>query len=270
MRQSSPGSYSDAQACSWSAAYQAAQSGDLILVKGGSYGDVKMGANKTSTSNVTYRTASGENVVVNDFENGHIAGASGVSNITLVGPVTAQTFRSDKANNVVVDNWRVDCGGCANVQIFHIESASNVVVRNSDISDNTDNPLIWINGSNLTFENNVIHDAGLRAGSGAHTECMYAWSVSGLTLKRNHFYHCSVMDVFVTGGSVANGGYVENNVFERPWSTHGPDRECAWHSTSATAAILRPTRTTGTSVTTRSSDRSASRARARSAPAGCV
>ena len=30
----------------------------------------------------------------------------------LVGPVTARTFRSDRASNVVVDNWRVDCGGC--------------------------------------------------------------------------------------------------------------------------------------------------------------
>ena len=80
---------------------------------------------------------------------------------------------------------------------------------------------MWINGSNLSFENNVIHDAGLRAGSGAHTECMYAWSVTNLTLKRNHFYHCSVMDVFITGSDVANGGYVENNIFEKPWSTTG-------------------------------------------------
>ena len=221
VRQSAPGAYTDAQACSWSAAYQAAQTGDVIFVKGGSYGDVTMGANKAGTSNVTYRTASGENVVVDDFENGHIAGAAGVGNIALVGPVTARTFRSDKASNVTVDNWRVDCGGCVNVQIFHLESASNVVVRNSDISDNTDNSLIWINGTNLTFENNVIHDAGLRSGSGAHTECMYVWNVTGLTLKRNHFYHCSVMDVFVTGGAVANGGLVENNVFEKPWSTTG-------------------------------------------------
>ena len=125
------------------------------------------------------------------------------------------------SHNVVVDGWNVDCNGCVNVQIFHLESANNVVVKNSEIQDNTDNSLIWINGSNLTFENNVIHDAGLRAGSGAHTECMYAWSVTNLTLKRNHFYHCSVMDVFITGSDVSNGGYIENNVFEKPWSTTG-------------------------------------------------
>lgn len=223
VRQASPGAYSDTQACSWSTAYQAAQTGDLILVKGGNYGNVTMGANKSSIAapGVTFRTASGESVVVNDFENGHIAGAAGANNITFAGPVTARTFRSDKASNIVVDGWRVDCNGCVNVQMFHLENATNVVVKNSDISDNTDNSLMWINGSNLTFENNVIHDAGLRSGSGAHTECMYAWNVTNLTLKRNHFYHCAVMDVFITGSSVANGGYVENNVFEKPWSSTG-------------------------------------------------
>ena len=94
-------------------------------------------------------------------------------------------------------------------------------MKNSDISDNKNNSLMWINGSNLTFENNQIHDAGLPSGSGSHTECMYAQSVTNLTLKRNHFYHCSVMDVFITGSGVANGGYVENNVFEKPWMSTG-------------------------------------------------
>jgi hypothetical protein len=80
---------------------------------------------------------------------------------------------------------------------------------------------MWISGSNLTFENNRIHDAGLRPGSGAHTECMYAWRVTNLRLKRNHFWHCSVMDVFITGGETSAGGFVENNVFERPWEHTG-------------------------------------------------
>jgi hypothetical protein len=50
---------------------------------------------------------------------------------------------------------------------------------------------------------------------------MYAWDVTNLTLKRNHFYHCSVMDVFITGSDVSTGGYVENNVFEKPWENTG-------------------------------------------------
>ena len=60
-----------------------------------------------------------------------------------------------------------------------------------------------------------------RAGSGAHTECLYAWSVTNLTLKRNHFYHCAVMDVFITGSNAASGGYIENNIFEKPWENTG-------------------------------------------------
>ena len=222
-RQATPGAYTDTQACSWNQAYQAAQTGDLILVRGGNYGNVKIGPNKTSIGSpgVTFRTASGESVVVNDLENGHIAGSPGGSNITFVGPASARTFRSDQASNVVVDGWNIDCNGCNSTQIFHLEAADNVTVRNSEIQDNTNDSLMWISGSNLTFENNKIHDAGLDSGSGAHTECLYAWRVTNLTLKRNHFWHCSVMDVFITGGDVANGGFVENNVFEKPWESTG-------------------------------------------------
>ena len=220
-RQATPGAYADAQACSWTGAYQAAQTGDLILVKGGSYGNVTMPANRTAITapGITFRTASGETVTVNDFENGFYTG--GASNLTFVGPVNARSFRSDGGSNITVDAWNVDCNGCVNEQIFHLENATNVTVLNSEIQDNTDNSLMWINGTNLTFENNRIHDAGLRPGSGAHTECMYAWSVTNLTLKRNHFYHCSVMDVFITGSNTASGGYIENNVFEKPWETTG-------------------------------------------------
>jgi Right handed beta helix region len=211
----------DGQACSWNQAYGKALSGDVILVRGGSYGNVSIGPDRPSVRDVTFATASGERVTVGDLENGHVAGRGGASNVRFVGPATARTFRSDGADNVLVDRWRVDCGGCTGVQTFHLENANNVTVRNSDIGNNTDNSLIWISGSNLRFENNRVHDAGLRPGSGAHTECMYAWRVTHLTLTRNHFYHCSVMDVFITGGDVAQGGVVENNVFEQPWEYTG-------------------------------------------------
>ena len=136
--------------------------------------------------------------------------------------MTARTFRSDRTSNVTVDGWTVDCGGCDNVQTFHVEASNNVVVRNSDISDNQNDSLIFLDGSNYTFENNRIHDAGLPNGSSSHTECMYVNDVTNLTLKRNRFYHCSVMDVFITGGSgTSSGGYIENNVFEKPWENTG-------------------------------------------------
>ncbi len=221
VRRAQAGRWRDAQACSWNQAYGRARSGDLILVRGGSYGNVSIGPDRASVREVTFATAEGERVAVADFENGHVAGRRGASNVRFVGPATARTFRSDGADNVLVDRWRVDCGGCEGIQVFHLENANNITVRNSDIGNNTDNSLIWISGSNLRFENNRIHDAGLRPGSGAHTECMYVWRVTNLTLKRNHFFHCGVMDVFITGGDVAQGGLVENNVFERPWEYTG-------------------------------------------------
>ena len=39
-RQATAGAYNDAQACSWNQAYAASSTGDMILVKGGSYGNV--------------------------------------------------------------------------------------------------------------------------------------------------------------------------------------------------------------------------------------
>ena len=219
VRQASAGGYSDAQACGWNQAYQAAQTGDLILVKGGSYGNVKLGPNRTAigAAGVTFRTASGEQVNMGEFENGaYWNNGGGANNVTLVGPVRASQVWADNASNVTIDNWTVDCGGCVGVPVFHSEEAQNITVRNSDIGNNNNFPTVFINGTNFTFENSRIHDAALISGSGAHTECMYVWQVTNLTLKRNHFYRCAIMDVFITGGAVANGGYIENNVFEKP------------------------------------------------------
>ena len=223
VRRTKPGGYANPSACSWNGAYQAARTGDLVLVKGGSYGNVRIGPNKAALGppGVTFRTARGEKVILADFENGTNGGPQGGSNLKLIGPVTARSFRSDGTRNILVDGWRVDCGGCDGEQIFHLEDAESTTVRNSNIGNNKNNSLIWISGSNITFDHNVIHDAGLPDGSSAHTECMYAWRVTNLTLRRNYFYHCAVMDVFITGGDVSTGGVVENNVFERPWENTG-------------------------------------------------
>ncbi len=56
VRQGTPAGYVDAQACSWNGAYQASQSGDLVLVKGGSYGNVTIGPNRSGSPAVTFRS----------------------------------------------------------------------------------------------------------------------------------------------------------------------------------------------------------------------
>jgi len=217
VRQATAAAYVDAQACSWDQANDKCAGGDTAAVKGGSYGDVTLSGSNGRTSACTFQTAAGESVVMDYFNDGRFSGGdTGADWITVIGPVRAVEFTADFTNRVTVDGWTVDCNGCINVQMFHVESATNFTARNSDISDNYDNSLIWINGSNITFDHNVIHNAGLRPGSGAHTECIYAWAVTNLTLTRNSFHHCAVMDVFITGSSVASGGYVENNIFEPP------------------------------------------------------
>jgi hypothetical protein len=216
-RRSTRAGWVDAQACSWIEAYRAARTGDLILVRGGNYGDVTLGPNRASITapGVTFRTAAGERVVIDEFENGAwYADRGGANNLVLIGPIAARSFVADKVANITVDRWQIDCGGCVGVTAFHAES-NNVILRNSDVSNNADFPLLFVGGTNITLINNRIHDARLRPGSGAHTECMYAWQATNLTLKRNHFYHCAIMDVFITGNAVANGGYIENNIFEK-------------------------------------------------------
>jgi hypothetical protein len=164
---------------------------------------------------VTFRTAPRERVVIDEFENGAwYSDRRGANNLTLIGPVAARSFVADKVANITVDGWRIDCGGCVGVQAFHAES-DNVTLRNSEVSNNADFPLLFVSGTNITLLNNRIHDARLRPGSAAHTECMYVWQVTNLTLKRNHFYRCAIMDVFITGNAVANRGYIENNIFEK-------------------------------------------------------
>lgn len=222
VRKATPAAYIDAEACTWGGAADKGLNGDLALVKGGSYGDrtIDAAGGVVRTSAMTIKTAPGETVVLGSLDNGRISNFTGSSWINFVGPAKSTEFRNDTVSNVSIDNWEVDCNGCT-AQAFHVESASNVLVKNSKIHDNINNPIVWINGTNLTFENNEIYDARLPSGSSAHTECMYVQAVTNLTLKRNHFHECAVMDVFITGSAVSTGGFIENNHFEAPVPASG-------------------------------------------------
>ena len=261
----------DAQACSWGQAYQAAQTGDLILVRGGSYGDVKLGPNKSSigAAGVTFRTAGGEQVVVDEFENGAYYGnGGGANNITLIGPVAHARSSATTSATSTVDGWNVDCQGCIGVQTFHIRQRQR---RRPQLRDRQqpDDSLVWLSGSNISFENNRIHDAGpprrLRRPHRVHVRL----EVTNLTLKRNHFYHCAVMDVFITGNAVANGGYIENNVFEKPWEPRQIPTGLAFHFRNGGRPSPDPSNW-DFRYNTFVGPLSISRARTRSAPAACA
>jgi chitodextrinase len=68
-RQSAAGSYADAQACTWSTAYLAAQTGDTVRVRNGSYGDVTITANNTALASpgVQFIGESATGVVLTDL-----------------------------------------------------------------------------------------------------------------------------------------------------------------------------------------------------------
>ena len=88
-RRSMRAGWVDAQACSWNQAYQASRTGDLILVRGGNYGDVTLGPNRASITapGMTFRTAARERVTIDEFENGAwYSNRPGASNLTLIGP----------------------------------------------------------------------------------------------------------------------------------------------------------------------------------------
>ncbi len=225
-RSAGPVAYDAAKDCSWAGAYSAAADGDSVLVMGGSYGNVTIPGTKTGSPTVSFTPATGESVTVADFTNGYVGdgNASGANNLTFNGPVTARQFRTDGTSNVTVDGWTVDGQNTVN-QIMHFEGVNGFTLRNSEVFNNRNNSLSLGTGSNVTIDRSKFHDAGLDAGSGAHTECLYASGIDYLRITNSHFYRCSVMDVFITRWSGTSTdpqhGWIENNVFEKPWSTTG-------------------------------------------------
>ena len=213
--------YNDATACGWNAAYQASQSGDVAIVKGGSYGDVRITPNKPSVTSFTFKPASGETVTVGEMNDGdyHFDPARGGNNITFLGPVTAREFRADHTVGVTVDGWNVTGNGAQITQPFHVgeSGTSNFTLRNSKVHGYMNpNAMVVLNGTNFVIDHNDIYDDLNNTNGAIHDECFRTQPVSNMTLTRNHFWSCNVMDVFLTGSDLATNWLVENNVFEAP------------------------------------------------------
>jgi hypothetical protein len=193
-RYSAPASYSDGQACaSLDAAYNVAQTGDTIVVKGGTYGGQTVPARSLGTTPVTIAEANGE-------------AASFTGHVQI------------NASNLVVDGFAYACGlGCTSVELGR---GVNVVLKSFDsfalkasgsyqtISDGDIGPFNGCSGSaedlitlpnpdytvmhHITIRNNLIHD--LDTGTcGAHTDCIQSFNFSHLTIENNIFSNCPTL-----------------------------------------------------------------------------
>src|SRR5207253_2141707 len=91
-RSASPAAYSDGSACgSLNAAYQAASGGDVVLIKGGSYGSQTIADRGSLGSPVVFHMAPGETMTINGGLNvdGH--------DITIDG---GDTLNKDETNRI--------------------------------------------------------------------------------------------------------------------------------------------------------------------------
>jgi chitodextrinase len=222
--------YSDAQACSWQQANATCEGGDTVLVKGGSYGNLSIRGSNGRTSACTFRTASGESVTAGSLNLGEWQtcqrGASSTTTtnwFTLVGPIKTREFHADCSDRVTVDGLDMDAGGVQITQPFQVQAdATNFTLRNSKVHNALNaNAMMVLEGSNFVLDGNDIYD-GLNNTNGViHDECLRAQPVDNMTMTRNHFWSCAVMNVFITGTELATNWLVENNVFEAPLGSSG-------------------------------------------------
>jgi chitodextrinase len=179
-RLGSPGAYVDAQACaSFAAAYGAAQSGDSVRVRAGSY-------------------------PAQFFAGG--AGASqggGSKTLTFIGETGAVVRQIHSgSDNLTFDGIVIDGGGQKTTGAgFENGGGDNVTFKNGRIGDIADEKGALVSGLNVTFDNVVFHDVVLRT-AGVHLECIMALWNEGMTIRNSRFENCGIM-----GASIGIGDW---------------------------------------------------------------
>jgi len=233
LRNATPAAYNDAAACSWSAANSKCAGGDTVAVMGGSYGDLMIRGSNGRTSACTVQTASGQSVSAGSFNLGEWQSCSKGANsttttnwFTLVGPIKTREFHADCSNQVSVDGLDMDAGGAQITQPFQAQAGTtNFTLRNSKVHDALNpNAMMVLEGSNFVLDHNDIYDDINNTNGAIHDECLRTQPVQNMTLTRNHFWSCFVMDVFLTGDggkNLASNWLVENNIFEAPTGSSG-------------------------------------------------
>jgi hypothetical protein len=227
-RQVNAAIYSDAQACdSLNAAYQAANPGDRVYVKGGNYTSVPLIASDAdkngAVSPVTIEEAPGESAILDDL-------ATAASNIIIIGfevdndggvaPVGGPDIKPG-SHDVMLDGIRSTTlfitGNTKNVTVKNSEfgpykSANGSQIKTEGSGGDDPNPASW--PDNTVLDNVYFHDY-TTVSSQDHTDCMHVFYHIRLTIRKSRFINCPYYGVLLgsNGSGSAEHDLIENNVF---------------------------------------------------------
>jgi hypothetical protein len=231
-RCATPCAYDPAKAYgSLDAAYAAAQAGDTIYVRAGSYGDQRLSKRSLGSSVVTVAKEPGGGavklrgltintpyVVADGFDIGD--GGLGIEQ-------TAGTVPFD-VHHVTVQNFDVTMTATSysssNGSVFI--KANYVTLRNGDIGPyhacygtTEDGVVLGELGStpsdHVTFDNVSIHDIDRNGCSGLHTDAIQAYGATNFTIRNSHIWNgaTSHLILYDTGNAPIDHILIENNEF---------------------------------------------------------
>ena len=174
-----PRTWTPRHARSFAAAYTAAQSGDSVRVRAGTYPAQFFagGANSSQGGGSKTLTYTGE-----------------------AGNVVRQVHSG--SDNLTFDGIVIDGGGQKTTGAgFENGGGDNVTFRNGRIGNIADEKGALVSGASVTFDNVVFHDVVLRT-SGVHLECIMALWNEGMTIRNSRFENCGIM-----GASIGIGDW---------------------------------------------------------------
>ena len=204
-RQAAPGGFVAAQACSsFAAAYAAASSGDTVGVTG----------------------TLGPQLFAGSYDSSQPAGTKTINFRGSAGNLISQLHSGSP--NITYDGLNVDAGGAhTSGAAFENGGGAFVTFRNGRIGNVSNEKAALVDGSHVTLQNVVFHDAVANQ-DGIHMECLYAIVVPNLTVTNSTFTNCAVMDLFFTYGDwwtplppPYGNVTLEGNRFETPRDTNG-------------------------------------------------
>ena len=204
-RQAAPGGFVAAQACSsFAAAYAAASSGDTVGVTG----------------------TLGSQLFAGSYDSSQAAGTKTITFRGSAGNLVRQVHSGSP--NITYDGLNVDAGGAVTSgAAFENGGGAFVTFRNGRIGNVSNEKAALVDGSHVTLQNVVFHDAVAKQ-DGVHMECLYAIVVPDLTVTNSTFSNCAVMDLFFTYGDwwtplppPYGNVTLEGNRFETPRDTNG-------------------------------------------------